>query len=69
MTGMLFVCSLSRLRSPTAVEVFGRCPGFECKDAGIDVGSENPLSAELIGWAEIIFAMETKHVAPTGASS
>ncbi len=63
MTHVLFVCSLGRLRSPTAIEVFGRRPGFECKAAGIDEGSERPLSGELIDWAEIIFAMEQKHVA------
>lgn len=61
MKHVLFVCSQNRLRSPTAEQVFADYPGIECSSAGTNHDAENPLTAELIEWAEIIFVMEKAH--------
>lgn len=61
MKRILFVCSQNRLRSPTAEQVFADWPGIECSSAGTNHDAENPLSAELVAWAEIIFVMEKAH--------
>jgi predicted protein tyrosine phosphatase len=61
MTRILFICSQNRLRSPTAEQVFARYPGIECASAGLNRGADNPLTAELVAWAELIFVMERQH--------
>ena len=58
---ILFVCSQNRLRSPTAEAVFSEYEGLACLSAGTAADSETPLSADLIEWAQIIFAMENHH--------
>lgn len=58
MKTVLFVCSQNKLRSPTAEQVFASYPGVECASAGLNHDAENPLTAELLEWAEIIFVME-----------
>lgn len=58
---VLFICSQNRLRSPTAEQVFAGHPGVECSSAGTNQDAENPLSAELVEWAELIFVMEKTH--------
>lgn len=58
---VLFVCSRNRLRSPTAEQVFADRPGVEVLSAGLDSGCGNPLTPELVGWADIIFVMEQTH--------
>jgi predicted protein tyrosine phosphatase len=58
---VLFVCSQNRLRSPTAEAVFAAFDGLETLSAGTDTGAVTPVDAELIEWAEIIFAMENYH--------
>jgi len=58
---ILFVCSQNRLRSPTAEQVFASYPGVECTSAGTNHDAENPLTAELVAWADLIFAMEKTH--------
>lgn len=55
---ILFVCSQNRLRSPTAEQVFADRPGLETASAGTNRGADNPLSAELVEWADVIFVME-----------
>ena len=57
----LFLCSQNRLRSPTAEMVFADWPGIECNSAGTHRGADNPLSAELVEWAQLIFCMEKQH--------
>ena len=57
---LLFVCGRNRRRSPTAEEVFGAVPGVEVCSAGVSPEADNPLTDELIEWAEIIFVMEAK---------
>lgn len=58
---VLFVCSQNRLRSPTAEQVFSSYSGIECSSAGTNHDADNPLTLELIEWAQIIFVMEKVH--------
>ena len=58
---VLFVCSRNRLRSPTAEVLFSKRSNLETLSAGTAPESETPVSAELIEWADIIFAMEKVH--------
>ncbi len=58
---VLFICSRNRLRSPTAEQVFADWPGVETASAGLDHDADNPLSLELLAWADRIFVMEAAH--------
>lgn len=58
---ILFICSQNRLRSPTAEQVFADWPGIETSSAGLNNDAENPLTPELLQWAETIFVMERAH--------
>ncbi len=58
---MLFICSQNRLRSPTAEQVFASWEGIETASAGTNNDAENPLTAELVAWAQLIFVMERVH--------
>lgn len=57
----LFVCSQNKLRSPTAEQIFANVPGIVTASAGTNNDAENPLTDELIEWADFIFAMERQH--------
>lgn len=61
MKHFLFVCSQNRLRSPTAEHIFADHPGIEVSSAGTNNDAENPLTAELVEWADAIFVMERTH--------
>jgi predicted protein tyrosine phosphatase len=61
MKRVLFVCSQNRLRSPTAEQVFSSYAGIECMSAGTNHDADNPLTAELVEWADVIFVMEKAH--------
>lgn len=61
MKNVLFVCSQNRLRSPTAEQVFASHPGIDVASAGTNNDAENPLTPELVRWADIIFVMENTH--------
>jgi predicted protein tyrosine phosphatase len=58
---ILFVCSQNRLRSPTAEHVFADWRGIETSSAGLNHDADNPVTPELLEWAEIIFVMERAH--------
>lgn len=58
---VLFICSQNRLRSPTAEQVFADRPGIETSSAGLNHDAENPLTPELLQWADTIFVMEHAH--------
>ena len=62
-TRVLFICSRNQWRSPTAEAVFADAPGVECLSAGLNHDAENPLTAELVDWADLIFVMERDHQA------
>jgi predicted protein tyrosine phosphatase len=55
---LLFVCGRNRRRSPTAEQIFAGEPGVEVDSAGLGPESANPLSAEQVAWADIVFVME-----------
>jgi predicted protein tyrosine phosphatase len=57
----LFVCSQNRLRSPTAEQIFSRRSDIEVASAGTNHDAENPLTSELVRWADIIVVMERSH--------
>lgn len=61
MTRVLFICSMNRLRSPTAEQVFADHLGLECDSAGLNNDAANPVTDELVEWAELIFVMEKSH--------
>lgn len=58
---VLFICSRNQLRSPTAEQVFSNRPGLEVASAGLDPKSKEPVTPELLEWAEVIFVMERNH--------
>ena len=55
---VLFVRSQNGLRSPTAEQIFSSHPGIACLSAGLNNEAQNPVTPELVEWAEIIFIME-----------
>lgn len=57
----LFVCSQNKLRSPTAEHIFAEVPGIATASAGTNNDAENPLTDELVDWADLIFVMERQH--------
>lgn len=61
MTHLLFICSRNRLRSPTAERVCASWPGIEAASAGLNNDAVQPVTPELIEWADIIFVMEPEH--------
>jgi predicted protein tyrosine phosphatase len=64
---ILFICSQNRLRSPTAEQVFADWPGIETSSAGLNHDAENPVTPELLEWAQTIFVMERAHRSRLGA--
>ena len=58
---ILFVCSQNRLRSPTAEQVFANWPGIATASAGLNHDAENPVTPELLEWADVVFVMERAH--------
>ena len=61
MNRVLFICSQNRLRSPTAEQVFSTWPGIETASAGLNNDADNPVTPELLSWANTIFVMEKTH--------
>jgi predicted protein tyrosine phosphatase len=61
MKRVLFICSQNRLRSPTAEQVFSTWPEVETSSAGLNNDAEEPVTPELLEWADIIFVMEKAH--------
>ena len=58
MKRFLFVCGRNRSRSPTAERIFSSNSDIEVESAGLNPDAENPVTSELVEWAEIIFVME-----------
>jgi predicted protein tyrosine phosphatase len=58
---VLFVCSRNRRRSPTAELIFSTYDGIEALSAGVSPDAKNPISADLIEWTDVVFAMENAH--------
>ena len=62
MQRIVFVCSQNKLRSPTAEQIYASRPDLEVSSAGTNNDAENPLTPELIDWAETTFVMEKIHL-------
>lgn len=64
---ILFICSANKQRSKTAEDYFSaQYPHCEFKSAGTNlklcqVEGTNPLTEEMLIWADTIFVMEKKH--------
>lgn len=58
---VLFICSQNLLRSPTAEQVFANWPGVQTASAGLNHDAVNPVTPELLEWANLIFVMERAH--------
>jgi predicted protein tyrosine phosphatase len=58
---LLFICSRNKWRSRTAEELYRNFPGYAVKSAGTEPGSRQRVTEGLLGWAELVFVMETKH--------
>jgi predicted protein tyrosine phosphatase len=61
MNNVLFVCSQNRLRSPTAEQIFSSRSDLEVASAGTNNDADNPLTPELVVWADVIVVMEKAH--------
>lgn len=58
---VLFVCSKNKWRSPTAEKIYQNRPMIQVKSAGTSKFAKRKISKKDILWADIIFAMESKH--------
>ena len=58
---VLFICGRNRLRSPTAEQVFSTWPQVVVSSGGLNRDADNPVTPELLAWADIIFVMEQSH--------
>jgi predicted protein tyrosine phosphatase len=52
---------MNRWRSRTAEEIFRNTPGCQVKSADTEPGARIRVTAGLLGWADHIFVMESKH--------
>jgi len=59
---LLFICSRNRQRSLTAEKIFSCLDRYNVRSAGTEINSRIKLTAGHIGWADIIFVMEKKHI-------
>lgn len=59
---LLFICSRNRWRSPTAEKVFHGANGCQARSAGTESGARIKVTAGHLGWADIVFVMEKKHL-------
>ena len=58
---ILFVCSRNEWRSRTAETIFKNNQDCNVRSAGTEAAARIKVTANLISWADIIFAMEKKH--------
>ena len=57
---LLFICTANLQRSHTAEEMFRKSRKYQAKSAGISVFSLQPVTKELVRWADIIFVFNEK---------
>lgn len=62
MKKVLFVCSQNELRSPTAEQVFSGRRDLEVASAGLNHDAPQPVTPELLAWADVICVMEKAHL-------
>jgi len=59
---LLFLCSQNKRRSLTAEKIFDGYNGHEARSAGTESNARIKVTDGLLGWADIIFCMEKKHL-------
>lgn len=59
---LLFICSQNKRRSLTAEKIFDGRNGHKVRSAGTEQNARIKVTPGLLGWADIIFCMEKKHV-------
>lgn len=59
---ILFVCSQNKRRSLTAEKLFDGISGHCVRSAGTEKNSRIKVTPGLIGWADLIFCFEKKHL-------
>jgi len=59
---LLFVCSQNKRRSLTAEMIYDGVDGHHARSVGTEKNSRIKVTPGLIGWAEIIFCFEKKHL-------
>ncbi|MFS0915835.1 low molecular weight protein tyrosine phosphatase family protein [Brevibacillus sp. 179-C 1.1 NHS] len=59
---LLFICSKNKWRSLTAEKIFHGINDYEVRSAGTEAGARIKVTSGHIGWADLIFCMEKKHV-------
>lgn len=59
---LLFLCSQNKRRSLTAEKLFDGFNGHQARSAGTESNARIKITPGLLGWADIIFCMEKKHV-------
>ena len=59
---LLFLCSQNKRRSLTAEKIFDGCNGHKVRSAGTEQNARIKVTPGFLGWADIIFCMEKKHL-------
>ncbi|RNC83979.1 MAG: protein tyrosine phosphatase [Balneola sp.] len=59
---ILFICSQNKLRSPTAEQIYSTREDLNVLSAGLNNDAENPVSVDLLTWADSIYVMEKAHL-------
>ena len=59
---ILFLCSQNKRRGLTAEKIFNGVGGHVVRSAGTENNSRIKVTPGLLGWADIIFCMEKKHL-------
>jgi len=59
---LLFICSRNRWRSPTAEKIFHGVDSLQARSAGTETGARIKVTAGHLGWADLVFVMEKKHL-------
>ena len=59
---LLFLCSQNKRRSLTAEKLFDGYSHHQARSAGTENNARVKVTPGLLGWADIIFCMEKKHL-------
>ena len=59
---LLFICSRNKWRSLTAEKIFHEVNGHQVRSAGTEQNARIKVTSGHIGWADLIFVMEKKHL-------
>lgn len=59
---LLFICSKNQWRSPTAEQIYRSDPRVSARSAGTSRSAKHHVTSADLQWADIIIAMEDKHL-------